>query len=167
MLVRGPFNITWGVDELVDIEEVDIEYEQDTEDYQTVQGRTLEIDGSKKIAVTLTLLDSDVAALGVILPQHFVAQGETLSTGEEVLSEDGAIDIVPRACGEDIITRDLEIVSCGNPSDILRVNSARSKLDGIELDDKVRKVMVRLVGEAPSGEAVVQFFKDGGIESIS
>lgn len=166
-IVRGPFDIRWGNDELNDVEELDFEFELDTEDYQTIQGRTIELDGNMKVAVTLTLLSSDISALKIILPQYYVEQGEELSTGEIVTSEQGAIDVVARACGEDEITRDLEIISCGNPSEITRINSARSKMDSVEVDDKVRKVIVRLVGEAPAGEGVMQFFKDGGVEGVS
>lgn len=36
-LVRGPFNITWGGNTLLNVEEISVDYEQDSEDYSTVQ----------------------------------------------------------------------------------------------------------------------------------
>ena len=65
-LVRGPFDIAWGGNTLVNIEEIEVEYEQDSEDYTTVQHQTFELDGPIKSTVTLTLLASDVPALSVV-----------------------------------------------------------------------------------------------------
>lgn len=166
-LVRGPFDITWGANTLESVEEIEVEYEQDSEDYQTVQHQTFELDGAIKSTVTLTLLATNVAALAAVLPQYHVANSEVLSTGETVSDTDGAIDVVAVNCDESPVYSDLDIVACGNPGEVFRLVNARSKIDSIEFDDKVRKVMVKFVGEPGSGEANVQFFKEGTISNVS
>ena len=166
-LVKGPFTIRWGLNEIEDIEEIEFEHTIDSEDLETIQGRTIELDGAYKVTVILTLLASDVDALAAVLPQHFKAMGETLSTGEEITDADGAIDVVPRECDDELVFNDLEIISCEDPSNVLRVVNTRSKIEGIELDNKVRKVLVKFVGEAASDQATVQFYKTGGITPVS
>ena len=109
MIIRGPFEIKWGDNVISDIEEIDLEHSIDSEDYQTVQGRTLEIDGSYKATATITLLASDIPALAAILPQYFVPNGGILSTGETVNNADGAIDIKPAACDDELIFNNLDI----------------------------------------------------------
>lgn len=166
-LVRGPQELSWGNNTLSGIEEIDVEYEQDSEDYQTLQGNTYELDGPMKVTATITLLDTDVASLAVLLPQYFVANGSQLSTGETVTSTDGAIDVRAAACDEDLVFNDLDIKSCNDPRQVLRLVNVRTKVDGIEVDNKIRKVMIKFVGEAPSGSGVMQFFTEGGINPAS
>ena len=166
-LARGPFNFRWGMNLLEDIEEVSMEFEQDSEDYQTIQGNTFELDGPMKVAMTATFLATDIPTLAVLLPQYYVAQGQSLSTGEAVTDSQGAIDVRAAACGEDLVFEDLDIESCASPSQILRLKNVRTKIDSVELDNKVRKVVIRFVGETPGGEAVMQFFRDGGINPQS
>jgi len=161
-LVIGRFDLSWGNNTLADIEEIEVEYEQESEDYSTVQHATYEVDGPIKATVSLTLLSTDIASLAAVLPQHFVAQGEDLSTGETVDSSVGAIDIVPN-CEDGTVFNDLEIESCGNPGQVLRLVNARTKLDSIENDAMLRKVVVKFVGESPQGVAPIQFFLQGGI----
>src|SRR5689334_9027565 len=102
-IIRGPFTIKWGDNEIADIEEIEVEHSIDTEDYQTVQGRTLEVDGSYKTTATITLLGSDIASLAAILPQYFVPNGGILSTGETVNNAAGAIDVRAAACNTSLI----------------------------------------------------------------
>lgn len=166
-LVRGPFNITWGGNTLLNIEEISVDYEQDSEDYSTVQHQTYQVDGPIKSSVTLTLLASDVPALAVVLPQYHVANGGTLSTGETVSEANGAIDIKAAQCGTNPVYNDLDIISCANPGHVFRLVSARTKLDSIEFDDKIRKIMVQFVGEPAQGEGNIQFFKSGTIATVS
>lgn len=166
-LVRGPFDITWGNNTLVNIEEIEVEYEQDSEDYTTVQHQTFQLDGPIKSTVTLTFLASDVAALSAVLPQYHVANGEILSTGETVSDADGAIDVLALDCDEAPVYNDLEINSCANPGQVFRLVNARTKLDSIEFDDKIRKVVVQFVGEPAQGDANVQFYKEGTIAVVS
>ena len=166
-LVRGPFNITWGGNTLLNIEEVSVDFEQDSEDYSTVQHQTFQVDGPIKASVTLTLLASDVPALAVVLPQYHVANGGTLSTGEKVSEANGAIDIKAAQCGTNPVYNDLDVVSCANPGHVFRLVNARTKLDSIEFDDKLRKIIVQFIGEPGPGEGNIQFFKDGTIAVVS
>lgn len=53
-LVKGPFDISWGGNTLANIEEIDVDYDQDSEEYTTVQHNTYEVDGPIKAAVTIT-----------------------------------------------------------------------------------------------------------------
>lgn len=166
-LVRGPFDLTWGGNTLTDIEEIKTDYSQDTKDYTTVEHQTYQLDGPIKATVTLTLLASDVSALAAVLPQYHVATGGTLSTGEHVTGTDGAIDVVAACAALGDIYNDLDIVSCANPGEVFRLVNARTKIDSIEFDDKVRKVMVQFIGEPDQGIANVQFFKEGTISTVS
>lgn len=167
MLVRGPFTLKWGDNVLNDVEEISIEHEISTDDLETLNGRTYEIDGSYKITATITLLATDLAALAILLPQHFVPNGQVMSTGETVSNAQGAIDVAPHDCDTSLIYNNLDIISCANPSQTTRIVNARTKIDGIDVDNKVQKVMVKFVGEAASDEATVQFFKTGSINVVS
>lgn len=160
-LVTGKFDLTWGNNTLTDIEEIAIDYEQASEDFSTVQHYTYEVDGAIKATVTLTLLASDIPSLAAVLPQYFVAENGTLSTGESVDTSVGAIDVVSN-CDESTFN-DLEIVSCNNPGQVLRLVNCRTKIDSITNDAMIRKVLVKFVGQAPQGQAPIQFFMQGGI----
>ena len=165
MLIKGPFNLTWGENTILDVEEINVEHSITSDEFETVQGNTYEIDGAYKASVTLTLLASDLPALGAILPQHLVANGKKLSTGETVTNADGAIDIVPGDCGA--IHNDLDIKSCASPANVFRLVNARTKIDSVEIDGKVQKVSVKFVGEPAADEATIQFFTDGTIAVVS
>lgn len=167
MLIRGPFTIKWGDNEINDIEEISIEHEVDSEDYQTIQGTTIEVDGSYKANATITLLASDIAALSAVMPQYFVPNGGTMSTGETVNNADGAMDIRPGACDESLINNPLDIISCANPGQVLRLVNVRSRVDSVELDNKLLKFMVKFIGEPLNGEATMQVFKQGTINVVS
>jgi len=166
-IVRGPFNINWGANTLLSIEEIEVEYEQDTEEYSTVQHQTFELDGPIKASVSLTFLATDVASLAVVVPQYHVANGGTLSTGETVSSADGAIDVLALNCDTSPTYNNLDIISCGNPGEVYRLVNARSKIDSVEFDDKIRKVVVKFIGEPAQNEASIQFFAESGITPIS
>ena len=166
-LVRGPFDLQWGDNTLLNIEEISVDYEQDSEDYTTVQHSTFELDGPIKSTVTLTLLASDVAALSVVLPQYHVANGTVMSTGETVDNAYGAIDVVASDCDSSDVYNNLDVISCANPGQVFRLVNSRTKLDSIEFDDKVRKIMVKFIGEPDTAEGNVQFFKEGTISVVS
>lgn len=166
-IAKGPFVLQWGPNTLEDIEELEVEYDVDTEDYTTIQGRTFEIAGSHKAAATVTLLATDVPALAALLPQYHINDNAVASTGETVDDVDGIIDLVPGGCDVEPIYYNLIITSCGNPGQVFRMLTVRTEIDGIEFDDKVRKVSVRLIGEAAADVATVQFFKEGALGSIS
>lgn len=167
MLIRGPFTLKWGDNTIEDVESIDIEHTIDSEDFETIQGRTLEVDGAYKVTATITLLMSDLPVLAALLPQHFVANGGVMSTGETVDNAEGAIDIVPRECDASLIYNNLDIESCANPANVLRIVNSRTKLEGIEVDNKLQKVMVKVIGEAAQDEATMQFFKKGTINVVS
>jgi len=161
-LVRGSFNLTWGNNTLEDIEEITVDYAQESEDFSTVQHSTYEVDGPIKATVSLVLLASDIPSLAAVLPQFFVANSGTLSTGETVDSSVGAIDVVPN-CEEGNTYNDLEIVSCGNPGQVMRLVNARTKIDSIENSAMLRKYTIKFVGESPDGVAPIQEFMAGSI----
>lgn len=166
-LVRGPFSIKWGDNTITDVEEVSIDHEVTSDEFTTVQGTTLEIDGAYKVSATLTLLASDIPALSALLPQYFVANGGVMSTGETVNNAAGAIDIKAASCDDSIVYNNLDITSCGNPGQVLRIVNARTRIEGIELDNVIKKVQIKFIGEAASDEATVQIFKSGTISVVS
>lgn len=167
MLIKGPFNLKWGANTILDVEEISIEHTIASDEFETVQGNVYEIDGAYKCTATITLLGSDIPSLAAILPQHFVANGEILSTGETVTDTNGAIDIVPGSCDESPTYNDLDIMSCANPANVARIVNARTKIDGVEIDGKVQKVTVKFIGEPAANEATLQFFKFGTIHVVS
>ncbi len=166
-LVRGPYDISWRGNILANIEEIEVDYEQDSEEYTTVGHQTLELDGPIKASVTLTLLFSDVAALRLVLPQFHVANGGTLSTGERVTEENGAIDVKALNCNVAITYGDLDINACGSQSSIFRLVNARTKIESVEFDNYVRKVMIKFIGVPDSNEATIQFFEENSIATVS
>lgn len=166
-LIRGPFSLKWGDNVITDVEEIDVEHEIDSEDYDTLQGRRLQLDGVYFVSAIVTLLASDIPALAALLPQHFVENGGVLSTGETVSNAQGAVDLVPGGCDESIVYNNLDIISCGNPAQVTRLNNVRTKFEAIEVDNKLQKVMVKFIGEAPYGEATMQFFRQGTIAVVS
>jgi hypothetical protein len=166
-LVRGPFDLTWNGNTLAQVQEITVDYSQDSSDYSTVQHQTFELDGAIKATVTLNLLASDVAALALVLPQYHVQNGGTLSTGETVNEENGAIDVKALDCDEASVYSNLDINACGTQSQVMRLVNARTKLDGIEIDGMVRTVTVKFVGEPAQDEATVQFFEENSIAVVS
>lgn len=167
MIVRGPFDIKWGDNTVEDVEELDLSYEVSSDDFETLGGRTIEIDGSVKVTAVLTLLKSDIPALAALLPQNFIPDGGVMSTGETVNHAEGAMDFSPLACDADIIYNNLDIISCGNPSKVFRVVNARTRFEDLDVDNKVGKCMVKVIGEAPQGEAGFQMFTEGTIAVVS
>lgn len=157
-IIRGPFIIKWGDNEVRQVEEVDFEYEIDADEYVAGSGNTFEIERSNHVSATLTILSTDIDTLSLLLPQHFVLQGGILSTGETVENAPGAMDIIPINCDEDYIYDHLDIISCGNPAQTVRIVNARTRLDGIEVDSKVRKFIIKFIGEPATDQASVQVF---------
>lgn len=163
MLVRGPFSIKWGANAILDVSEVSFNYDQATNDYETIDGRTITTDGAITASIELTLLSSDVAALQTIFPQYYVAKGDKLSTGETVTADEGAIDIVAASCDTSETKYPLDIISCAG--EITRLVNAKTSLSSMELaDNSLRTVTVTFTGQPEQGEGIIQFFKQGGIE---
>lgn len=158
-LVKGPFSIKWGNNPIIDVSEVNFNYDQTTNDYETIDGRTLHTDGAITASIELTLLSSDVETLRVIFPQYYVAAGGTLSTGETVPADsDGAIDIVAASCDTSETKYPLDVISCtGN---VTRLVNAKTQLSGVNLENNsLRTVTVTFTGEPEQGQGVVQFFE--------
>lgn len=167
-LVRGPFDLKWGANTLVDVSEISLDFSQDTNDYTTIDNRRYTIDGAIDASVTVTFLGSDVAALAAVLPQYVVANGGTLSSGETVTDADGAIDVLAASCENDPVYNDLDVVSCGTNGQVFRLKNARTRIDSMEFaDNAVRTVTVAFVGEPDAGVANIQFFKENGISIVS
>lgn len=167
-LVKGPFDLKWGLNTLVDVSEISLEFEQDSNDYTTVDNRKYTIDGAINASVTLTFLASDVASMAAVLPQYYKEQGENLSTGELVTGVDGAIDVVAASCDADPVYNDLEVIACGSNAQTFRLTNARTKIDSMEFaDNAVRTVTIAFIGEPGAGVANVQFFGEEDIAVVS
>lgn len=166
-LIKGPFTIKRGDNIIEDVEEISLDYTLDSEDFQTVQGKTYEIEGAQKAVIELTVLKSDIPTLAILVPQYHVPNGGTMSTGETVNNADGAIDVVPQACDTDAIYDNVDIISCGNPGQVLRLVNARSVLSGMDISNKLQTATVRLIGEPEGSEAALQMFKQGTIAVVS
>src|SRR5690242_4258006 len=108
-LIKGPFELEYGINTLSDVSEFGFDYTVDNEDVTTVQGRKRRYNGAHQVTVTLTFLENDVPSLAIVLPQYFVAQGGTLSDGRTVTAADGAIDVVPGGCDDSGTPEDLVI----------------------------------------------------------
>lgn len=166
MLIKGPFSIKWGNNPILDVSEVSFNYDQATNDYTTIDGRTITTEGAITASIELTLLSSDVAALQTIFPQYYVAKGGTMSTGETVTADEGAIDIVAASCDTTDTKYPLDIISCAGA--ITRLVNAKTRLSNVELaDNSIRTVTVTFTGEPEQGEGIIQFFQQGGLEPES
>lgn len=147
--VKGPHSIKYGNSTISDVEELDIEWNTDSNDYDTVQGNKYIYDTSQNVTVTLTLLANDTAALQVLLPQYYVASGSPLSTGENA-GVGGAIDVVPTGCVSLGNLKHLTITSCDETgtNHYLRIPDGTTRIDGAEFDGSgARKIMVQFRGE--------------------
>lgn len=155
MIVRGPFNLTWGDTTLLEIESLEIDYSLDSEDYTANSGHVYQIDKARKASVTCTFLATDIATLSAILPQYYKENGETLSNGDIVRNSAGAIDLIPHACDPSDIYHDLEIEACGGRAEVLRFVRTRTVIDNIEIS-KIRKIIVKFISEPLPSQASVQ-----------
>ncbi len=164
---KGPFTVEWGANNATDVESIDMNFQQDSQDFKTLQGRTVTMDGNKMVSATFTLLGPGIDLLASLLPQYFVANGEIMSTGETVTDLDGAIDVVPRACDEELIYNNFDITDCGNPSMVVRLVNTRTQLEGMDFSEILSKVTIKVIGEAAADEGVIQFFRSGGMAAAS
>lgn len=158
-LVKGPFDVKWGSNTLEDVQDYSFDYSQDSNDYTTLDGRKTTLDGAISASVSIQLLKSDVDALAAVLPQYYVAQGGTMSTGEVVANADGAIDVVAASCDSASVYNNLDIISCGTESTVVRLVNARSMIDSVDLQDStVLTFTIKFVGEPAPGDGSVQVF---------
>lgn len=159
-LVKGPFNFKWGANTLSNISEISVDYAVDTSDTTTLDGNKYTVQTGMSTTVTLTLLDNDIASLATVLPQFYVPQGGTLSTGETVGQAGGAIDIKAASCTTSDVFNPLDIYACGTNAQVMRLVRARTQIDSIDISDGLRTVAVMFIGEPLSGDATVQFLQD-------
>ena len=159
-LVKGPFNFKWGANQLNNVSEISVDYEIESSDTSTLDGNKYTVETGMSAMVTLTLLENDIASLATVLPQYYVAMGETLSTGETVANTTGAIDIVAASCSTSEVHNQLDIYACGTNAQVMRLVNARTQIESIDVGDGLRTVAVKFIGEPASGQGVVQFLTD-------
>lgn len=164
-ILRGPNTLKLGLNTIAEVENIDVSYDVDSDDKKTVQGHTVTLYGAVKVSAKLTMLHSDVTSLAVLVPQNFVANGETLSSGEVVNDPDGAIDVLPAACSAAGLGEDLIIETCGDDGHIVRIMHCISQITGLSVDDKYTTVEVTLTGQ--SDGASIQIFRKGAISNVS
>ena len=170
--VMGPFQLAWGSNPIVETSEVTFNYDQDSNDYTTVQGQKFTLQGAIASSVDVTFLASDVATLRVFLPQYYVAPGEKMSTGETVSEEsgsEGAIDIVAAQCDTSETTYPLDVISCNG--EVTRIPNAKVALTGVELDNNILRTVTLQFSNVPQYDAEtgkpagsMQFFQEGMLE---
>jgi hypothetical protein len=166
-LAKGPFDVQWGSTLLAGVESLDVSYDVASEEKSTIQGTTYTLYGAHKVTVEITLLDTDVPSLKAVLPQYGVNNGATLSTGETVSNVAGAIDLVPGGCTSVAPMKSLIVTSCGAPGEVFRVVDASTEISGIDIDSVLRTVKVKFTGNAPTGQATVQFYGEGAVAGVS
>ena len=163
-LVKGPFTIKWGANTLTDVESVDLSFDQESNDYTTVDGRTITLKGAISASATITLLASDAESLVALLPQFAKTAGNTMSSGETVNTGKVALDILAGDCTSTEEKLDLDIISCGNPGEILRIKSCSTSISSMDLENnQVRTVELTFTGEPAQGVAAIQAFEQGAI----
>lgn len=160
-MFKGPFTVRFGATTITDVMDYSPSFDVTSNDYSTIDGRTTTITTGIKASVDVQLRGLTPSAVAAVLPQYFKAHGETLSTGQEVTNEDGAIDIVPAACEDEDIAADLDIVDCtGNLA--VRINSAVASLNSIDMQDgALLTITVTFTGQPDQGEAVAQILGGG------
>lgn len=161
MILRGPFTLLWGGNELQDIESVEVNYETNSDDYESNAGNVYQIEKSIKASLRLTFLATDIASMAAVLPQYFVPQNGILGDGNYVFDSRGAIDVVADDCATDPIYNDLQVTACGNPGESFKILNARTVIDAIEIG-KVRKIVVKFIGEPDPGRSIIQLLGDQG-----
>jgi hypothetical protein len=159
-LVKGPFNFKWGSNTIRNVSDISVDYSVDTSDTDTLDGNKFTVQTGMSATVTLTLLDNDIASLATLLPQFYVPQGGTLSTGETVGQSQGAIDVTAASCTSSDVFNQLDIYACGTNAQVLRLVRARTQIDSVDVADGLRTVAVKFIGEPQSGDGVIQFLQD-------
>jgi hypothetical protein len=163
-VIIGPWDIEVGGSILAGMETLAVNYSVKEDHFDSLQGNAYIVDGPHTASIEATFLETDIPSLKTALPQHWVANGGTLSTGEIVTDPDGAIDIVPHHTGT---PRDLIVVSANNPGHVARFNGTTSQISGIETTTTIRKIKVKFNVQPVQGRALVQFFKEGAVAGIS
>lgn len=155
-LIRAPFTLEYCGNELSCVEDISIDFEVDEEEFECVQGNTITEQFNTKVEVELTFLETDVASLAAVLPQFFVAAGDTLADGTTVTCADGAIDISAAGCASSDNPCDLIIDGCtGDPCDRTIIHDVVTSISDIDFGDKIRKVTVKFSGRVPAGSSIL------------
>jgi len=158
-LVKGPFNFKWGANSLYNVSEISVDYSVDSSDTTTLDGNRFTTQTGMGVTVTLTLLDNDIASLATILPQYYVANGGTLSTGQ-VVAQGGAIDVKAASCTTSDVYNQLDVYACGTNAQVLRIPRCRTQIDSVDVTDGLRTVTVAFISEPLAGAATIQFLRD-------
>lgn len=162
--VKGPFILKWGNNTLQDVESVDLSYDQESNDYTTVDGRKFTLRGAISASATITLLSSDAASIAPIVPQFAKNAGEAMSSGETVAESKVAIDVLAGDCTAADTKNDLDIISCGNPGEVLRLKACTTSISGMDLENnQLRTVELTFTGEPAQGIAAIQAFEQGAL----
>lgn len=165
-IVRGPFTLKWGDTELEDVEEIDVSFDQESNDYTTVDGRRITLRGAISASATVTFLSSDVATLATVLPQFTKTAGSTMSSGETVDTGATAIDVYAGDCSVEEEAQDLDIIACGEDAEVLRIKACKTSISEVSLENnQVRTVQVTFTGEPAQGVASLQAFVNGTLIS--
>ena len=137
-LVKGPFNIKWGNNVLEDIESIDLSFDNESNDYSTVQGNKYTIKGAISASAEITFLASDVKSLAKVLPQFVKNENEHMSSGETVKGSGAvALDVLAGGCEKTLPEPlDLDIISCGNPAEVLRIKATETAMTSMQRDRK-------------------------------
>lgn len=157
--LKGPFIVKWGNNTLSNVQDYAFDYSVDSNDYTTLDGKKTTVEGSISATVSIQLLRSDVPALATVLPQYYVPQGGTMSTGELVSNSTGAIDISAASCNTVPVYNNLDIISCGSNATVVRLVNARTTIDSVDLQDStILTFTIRFVGEPQGAAGAVQVF---------
>src|SRR6478672_7792707 len=140
MIVIGPWDIEVGGTILGEIESLNFTYAVKSDTFDSLQGQSTTIYGAHSSEIEITLLDTDITSLKAAIPQYWVANGATLSTGEVITDANGGIDIVPGNTGT---PRDLILVSANNPGQVMRLNDTTSEISGVDVTATIRKIKVK------------------------
>jgi hypothetical protein len=157
--LKGPFIVKWGNNTLQNVQDYSFDYSVDSSDYTTLDGKKTTFDGAVSASASIQLLRSDVPALATVLPQYYVPQGGTMSTGEIVANAGGAIDVGAASCNSTPVYNNLDIISCGTNATVVRLVNCRTSIDSIDLQDStVLTFTIRFSSEPTGNSGSVQVF---------
>lgn len=164
MIVIGPWDIEVAGIILGEIESLNFTYGVKSDTFDSLQGQSTTVYGAHSAEIEATFLETDITSLKAAIPQYWVPNGATLSTGEVITDPNGGIDIVPGNTGN---PRDLILVSANNPGQVMRLNDTTSEMSGVDITGTIRKVKVKFNCQPTAEQALLQFFKEGATPGIS
>ena len=156
-IVKGPFNLIWGKNVLTDVESVDLSFETEGNDYTTMDGRSFSLQRAISASATISILASDAASLAPIIPQFAKMSGATMSSGEIVEYGAVAIDMLADSCEVSEDKYDLDIISCSDPTQVLRLKSCTTSVSGVTFENnQARVIEITFTGEPDQRIAAYQ-----------